>query len=137
ALLVCGAIAGRAAMALVGSPATPRRALVATALGAAAGLVVQAVFAPGLIAMSLAAARGEPVRLAALGAGAKRAAPMLATILVTTLLTLLSGALLVVPAAVVVSGLTFAQFFVVDQGLGPLAGVRASLRATDGHKFKV
>jgi len=137
ALLVCGGLAGGAATALVGTHGGPRHTLLATALGAAAGLVVQAVFTPGIIAMSLAAARGEPVRLAALGAGAKRAAPMLATILVTTLLTLLSGALLVVPAAVVVSGLTFAQFFVVDQGLGPLAAVRASLRATDGHKFKV
>jgi len=131
-------LVGRAASALALAPGAGLRARAAAA-GAAvlAGLVVQSVVMPGILTMSLAVARGEPVRFTDLGAGARRALPMFGALLGSTLVTLLAGALLVVPAAVVGSGVLFAQFFVIDQGLGPLAALRASLRASDGHKFRV
>ncbi len=114
-------------------------------------LCTRAFFTPGLLRILLATARGEPTSLGVLARGGDRF-PSMAVVIFGTLSanlvdpvlsglgvphrTQLSLALIYGQQFIVYLGFQFAEYYVVDQGLGPRAAFGAAWRATRGQHAK-
>ena len=57
--------------------------------------------------------------------GAGRFLPLLGVLFLTLLAVMLGYALLIVPGIILALGLSFAQFYVVDQKMGPIDALKA------------
>ncbi len=98
------------------------------------GLVLLATFFQvGLIRMSVQAARGERPRLLTLFSGARRTLPLLATHVLYILGVLVGTCVFIIPGIVFALASPLAAFYVVDGGLGPVAALKRSWRATEGR----
>lgn len=98
------------------------------------GLIVTTFFTGGMVKVWCAAARGQTPEFGDMFAGGSRFLPLLATLFLTILAVLLGYVLLIVPGIILGLGVAFAQFYVVDQNMGPVDALKASWKATKGHK---
>jgi hypothetical protein len=101
------------------------------------GLVFSSFFTGGMIKIWCAASRGQTPQFGDMFAGASRFLPLLGTLFLTLLVVMLGYVALVVPGIILGLGLAFAQCYVVDQNMGPIAAMKASWEATKGHKGKI
>ncbi len=102
-----------------------------------AGLAVTTFFMAGLIKVWLAAARQQSPQFGDLFAGGARFLPLLASTLLVYVLAIVGFLFLIVPGVIVLLGLSLASFYVVDQGMDPIAAMKASWSATSGQKGKL
>ena len=100
-------------------------------------ILLNAFFSGGMIKVWLSATRGQAPQFSDMFSGMGRFLPILAVLLLTILGVGLGYVLLVVPGIILALGLSFSQFFVVDQKLGPIDAMKASWKATSGHKGKI
>jgi uncharacterized membrane protein len=59
---------------------------------------------------------------------------LLVVVVITLLAAALGGLLLIVPGVILYLGLVFAQFYVVDQNMGPIDALKASWEVTKGQR---
>jgi uncharacterized membrane protein len=100
-------------------------------------MVIQLLFQGGLIKVWLAVARGQDPSFGELFSGVGRFFPLLGAGFITLFLVLLGYVFLFIPGIIIALGLMLTQFFVVDQTMGPIEAMKASWRATKGHKWKL
>lgn len=98
------------------------------------GLVVTTFFTGGMIKVWCAAARGQTPQFGDMFTGGSRFLPLLGALFLTLLAVGFGYVLLIVPGIILGLGLAFAQFYVVDQNMGPIDALKASWEATKGHK---
>jgi len=106
-------------------------------VGAVMGLVVQSFFQVGLIRISLGVARGRTPTFGELFGGGDRFVPVLVALFLLCIGVFLGLVLLVVPGVILALGLSLANYFIVDQEMGPIDALQESWRATDGQKAKL
>jgi hypothetical protein len=102
-----------------------------------AELVISTFFQVGYVRIWMTAVRGDTPRFEDLFGGAARFPALLATTFLVLLTTLAFMGLLVVPGFIVGLGLSLSSFYVVDQDMRPIEAMRASWKATVGHKGKL
>lgn len=101
------------------------------------GFFLACFFSVGSTRIHLAVARGRSASIGMLFSGADRMVSMLVAMLVAGL-AIVGGILcLIVPGIIISIGLSLYAYFVVDRELGGVEAVRASWRATKGHKGKI
>lgn len=88
----------------------------------------------GMNRMALQVARGQTPSFGELFSGGSRFLPFFATNLLLILIAGVTGIFLLVPMFIILTGLFFAQFYVVDAELGPIEALSASWQATSGQK---
>jgi hypothetical protein len=98
------------------------------------GWAIQEFFAVGLTRQSLSATRTGTAQFAEIFSGGPRFLPFLVMSALKTLAIGLGLIVFVVPGVILGLGLWMSRFYLVEQGLGPLASMRASWDATEGHK---
>lgn len=98
------------------------------------GFAVQMVFQPGLIRIWLSVARGGTPGFGDMFVGVSRFLPLFVCMLLNLLAVFAGYVLLFVPGIIVALGLALAQFYVIDASMGPIEALRASWKATKGHK---
>jgi hypothetical protein len=82
--------------------------------------------------------RGRPVdMIAAMRVALRRFFPVLGVTVAVVVLAVIGLALIVVPAAIVVTVLFVAVPVCVVEGLGPLAALRRSVQLTKGHRWRI
>ena len=101
------------------------------------GFAIQCFFQTGLIKIWLAVARGQAPNFSDLFSGGNLILVIFATLFLVGVVSGLGFILLIVPGVILALGLMFAQFFVVDAGMGPIAAMKASWQITNGHKGKL
>jgi hypothetical protein len=99
------------------------------------GILIQTFFQVGLLKIWLASARGGQANFAELFSGGSRYLPLLATTFLVGFIVGLGFVLLIVPGLILMVGLGVAQLYVVDAGLGPIEGMKASWEATKGQRL--
>jgi hypothetical protein len=70
-------------------------------------------------------------------AGGSRFLPLLGGLFLSMLIAMPAFAMLIIPGIIVSLGLSFAQFYIVDQNMGPIDALKASWEATKGHKLQL
>ncbi len=98
---------------------------------------VQTFLTLGYVRMMLHLVRGEPAAFGDLFSATPVIVAGLVASLLTGLATLAGTCLLVVPGVIVALGLLFANWVIVDQGLGPVEALKASWRLTSGEKGRL
>lgn len=91
----------------------------------------------GCLKIYIAAARGQSPEFGDAFKGFDRVIPLFFGFLVFGLAYLLGLVLLVVPGIILMIGCLFFQHYIVDQGSGPVEGMKQSWAATDGHKMQI
>jgi hypothetical protein len=100
-------------------------------------LVVTFFFQVGQTRIFLSAARGLTPEFSDLFKGASRFLPMLGTMFLVMLGVWAGMLLLIVPGVLLGLGWCLAQYYVVDQELGPIDALKASWAATEGQKGQI
>ncbi len=101
------------------------------------GFVAQTFFQVGLTRIWLSAARGEAPVFSDLFSGGSRFLAMLGMQFLMSFVLLVGFLVLVVPGVILALGLSLAQYYLVDQEMGPVEAMLASWDATKGHKGKI
>jgi hypothetical protein len=100
-------------------------------------LIVISFIMPGIMRIMLGVARGRQPAFGEMFGGGDRFIPMLGASVLVGFATLVGLGLFIVPGVIISIGLSLTSYFVVDQGLGPVAAIQASWAATSGHKMKL
>ena len=111
--------------------------LVPLVAGLCVGLAVDVFVRVGLLRVSCAAARGQPVRLGEIVGGADRFLPLVGALLLRQLIVVVGLVCLVLPGILFQLGLSLTEFFVVDRGMSPVQALSASWEATVGKKGRM
>lgn len=98
------------------------------------GWVVQVFFELGLTRQALGAVQTGTARFGDVFSGGARVLPYFALAFVKAVGVTLGLVVLVVPGVILGLGLWMSRFYFVDQGLGPIAALRASWDASEGQK---
>lgn len=101
------------------------------------GVASNAFFLPGQLRIYLALSRGQSAELGLLFSGADCFFPILAMSILSWLGIVLGLSLCLVPGFILIVGWWFAQYFVVDQELGPIESMKASWNLTRGQRVNV
>jgi hypothetical protein len=101
------------------------------------GFAIGQFFNVGYIKMWLTAIRGGTPQFGDMFSGGSRALPAIGAMFLTLIAFFLGYAACIVPGVIVALGLSFTQFFVVDQNMGPIDAMSASWRVTQGHRGNI
>ncbi len=110
---------------------------IVNAICAFIGFVVQMLFQAGLIKIWLTAARGGSPSFGDMFSNMGRFPAILGTMFLLIVGMYVGMIFLVVPGVIFGLGCGLAQYFVVDKEMGPIAALKASWDATNGHKGKL
>jgi hypothetical protein len=127
------------------SGASPRRGAeafdamlpVIIGINSIAGILAAAValfLGAGIVNFSLKVARGQPYQFGDLFGGGKYFLSIFAAGLLIGIAVDIGLIFLVVPGIILSLGFSVAPWVIVDRGLGPIEGMKASWELTDGHK---
>lgn len=105
--------------------------------GTLLGIVIGQFFQVGYVRIWLTAARGGTPQFGEMFSGASRFLPLLGAMFLTVLAVMVGYVLFIVPGIILGLGLCLTQFYVIDQGLGPVEAMKASWRDTNGQKGKL
>lgn len=108
--------------------------LVGTVVPQTIGFVVGSFVSVGMLRISLAAARRQPVTASLLFSGFDATLPLIGAQLVATFLILCGTLCLVVPGIVLTIALSFAPLLVVDRRVGVFEAISLSQRLTRGRR---
>ncbi len=112
----------------------PQATLVPWKIGAGIlSMFVGSFFHVGFVRMTLQAARGEDPEFGLLFSGADRFLPTLGASLLAGVVMCLGCAMLIVPGVLVMLAFSFATYYVIDAGMGPMQALDASVKATRGQ----
>lgn len=100
-------------------------------------MIIAAFFQGGLVKVWIAAARGQTPQFGDLFSGGKTFLPILLYSFVTQLVFLFSLPLLLIPAFIWSCGMSLAEFYMVDEGLGFMDALGKSWRTTSGQKGSI
>lgn len=98
---------------------------------------VTAFLQVGFCRIAVAVARGERFEIGALFSGGGQVLSMLAAMLLYVILVALGFVALVVPGVVAAIGFSLYPYYVAVHGLGPIAALDASFRATRGLRARI
>lgn len=101
------------------------------------GWVIQQFFHAGLVRLTIETARHGRVDFAQLFGEGSRFLPFLGLSILQGLLIVLGLIVFIVPGVILSLGLMLSSYFLIDQGLSPIAAMRASWDATVGSKGKL
>ena len=100
----------------------------------AASMIVNTFFQVGLTKICLAAARQQSPQFGDLFSGGSRYFALLGSTFLVFLAGFLGYLVFIVPGVILFLGLSLSSYYVVDQNMGPIQGMRASWEATKGQK---
>jgi hypothetical protein len=100
-------------------------------------MIIAAFFQGGLIKIWLAAARGQTPQFGDLFTGGRTFLSILGFGIVTQLVALFTGWMLLIPLIIWACGMSLAEYYMVDEGLGMMAAISKSWNATRGHKINI
>jgi uncharacterized membrane protein len=100
-------------------------------------MIVALYLGAGIVSFSLKVARGQPYQFGDLFAGGKYFLSMFAAGLLIGIAVDIGLIFLVVPGIILSLGFSVAPWVIVDRGLGPIEGMKASWELTDGHKGNI
>jgi hypothetical protein len=112
----------------------PERHLVTLGCTAANSLI-QAFLLTGMLRIFLAAARGQQPEFGLIFSGGDRYLDMLGFVLLKLVITI--AGCICVGVVLIYMGLCFADYYIVDQNLGPAEALKEAWRATDGQHVEV
>ncbi len=98
--------------------------------------LVSAFFQVGVTRIVISAARGEAPDFGALFGGADRFIALFLCWLIMGIAIGIGFVLLIVPGVILALGLVMAPYYVVDQNMDPIAALKTSWEAMNGHKMK-
>lgn len=110
---------------------------VVTLLMSAALLVVTPVLHMGLIAVFLKVARGEEATVGDVFSQTDKLVPGIVAGLIVGLAVQVGALLLIVPGIIISLMTCLTLYFVVDQNMGAIDAIKASIDATNGHKMSL
>lgn len=102
-----------------------------------AGWAINIVTSIGMIKITTGVVSGRIMHYKDLFNGYPRFLSYLLTTIIVGFIVLVGIVLLVIPGIIFALKLQFAVFYAVDQGLGPIAAIQASWRATKGNVLRV
>lgn len=100
-------------------------------------MIIAAFFQGGLIKVWISAARGQTPNFGDLFSGGRSFLPILLYTFVTQLIFVFSLPLLFIPAIIWAMGMSLAEFYMVDEGIGFMDAISKSWQATRGHKLMI
>lgn len=100
-------------------------------------IFITAFFQVGLLKIFLQAARGQFCQFGELIQGGPRFLAMVGVLLLKQLIIMVGLILFIVPGVIAALGLALAEYYVVDQNMGPVQALKASWAATEGQKGKI
>lgn len=101
------------------------------------GLLLSAFLTGGMMKLFIAAARGEAYQLGDVFSGGQWFVPMLITLLLFQVATMIGFLLLIIPGIIISLGLQMAIPLVVDRNMDAVSALKESWRITNGHKMSL
>jgi hypothetical protein len=104
------------------------------AVGILLAVAVGLFLGAGIVNFSLKVARGQPYQFSDLFGGGRFFLSMFAAALLIGIAVQIGGIFLLIPGVILSLGFSVTPWVIVDRGLGPIEGMKASWELTDGHK---